>query len=649
MLGFDAYTKSNFGAILEQRIRIFFSKRFLINYPIILQIKSSNNEVEINNLVNTTFDTFKKELEKKNLYYHYAVSSLLLDNPDYDFLTNNEQDTIELADESIKKIYSDVVKDVLGSYNADITLSETNKLFSFLKSPTYHRLIPSYSKTTLSGLKFDLLDFERDPVFGTELESLPGVNEFKAPGSQALSGLSSTAKAKNEELRFKDQGKNVPISRMPSPLYIEYFWRMLPSEEQTSQTSGSDFEKLLKDNYESKFGELWGSPIKTFKELRQKYYYAGEAEKYKYIGLYKFQRGVRLMYNLTAFIKETDKTYKVKLKDKTYTFRTLEPKQWLPMFGINNYKNVPNEEAHPFPLPFLTNYIDKDTANSEGTGFKQGSQSFLQNAYLKMAGTTNPGEMKARIRNRKDPANITLKNDLYFTNTYGTTSGGETFDVNRNFYWAYSKLINYPKVDFFKMRSSKSLISFEIESVKTEETPALAAIPIDADPKKPFIGKLTEYLNLYFPIILAEELEVEELSGDAVEAHSTTIDQIPAFQKLVEKLLSDNNKQVKYLRSTMKYDGDNGIKGFLTVKKTDSTNLLKDIISKNEENLKVMMGNEQSAKKEEAIYNSIPEPARSNLFPSGPVYEKAVFFDTTEIENSLDNLLLNLINFDEET
>lgn len=62
-----------------------------------------------------------------------------------------------------------------------------------------------------------------------------------------------------------------------------------------------------------------------------------------------------------------------------------------------------------------------------------------------------------------------------------------------------------------------------------------------------------------------------------------------------------------------------------------------------------MMGNEQSAKKEEAIYNSIPEPARSNLFPDGPVYEKAVFFDTTEIENSLDNLLLNLINFDEET
>jgi len=611
MLGFDAYTKSNFGAILEQRIRIFFSKRYLINYPVTLQIKSSNNEVEINNLVNTTFDTFKKELEKENLYYHYAVSSLLLDNPDYDFLTNNEQDTIELADESIKKIYSDTVKDILGSYNADITLSETNKLFSFLKSPTYHRLIPSYS-----DLQEDLLDFERKIPNGNKINN---TIEFIAPGSQAFSGLSSKEKAENEELRFKDQGRNVPISKIPSPFYIEYFWRMTPNQESVGPDPFSN---------EKKFGQEYGDAIKTFKELRQKYYYAGEAEKDKY-NKYEFQRGVRLMYNLTAFIKETDKTYKVKLKDKTYTFRTLEPKEWLPMHGLDNYENVnyenvPNGEKNLFPLPFLTDFNDVNN----------GKQSFLQNAYLKMAKTVTPGKMKAK--ENINPSNITLKNDLYFTNytnDYGKTSGGKTFDVNKNFYWAYSKLINYPKVDFFKMRSSKSLISFEIESIN----------PPPSSPGLKVVG-MADYLNLYFPIILAEELE--ELSEDAVEAHSTTIDQIPAFQKLVENLLSGDNDQIKFLRSTMKYDG---VKSSLTVKKTDSTDLLKDIISKNEENLKVMMGNEQSAKKEEAIYNSIPEPARSNLFPSGSVYEKAVFFDTTEIENSLDNLLLNLINFDEET
>ena len=589
MLGFDAYTKSNFGAILEQRIRIFFSKRFLINYPVILQIKSSNDGVEINNLVSTTFDTFKKELEEKNLYYHYAVSSLLLDNPDYDFLTNNEQDTIESADKSIKVIYSKIVKEILRSYNPDVALTETNKLFSFLKSPTYHRLIPSYSdpgEGEEKDFKEDLLDFERKIP---NKNTINNTIEFKAPGSQALLGLTQEEKAKNEKLRFQDQGRNVPISKIPSPFYIEYFWRMKPNPAAVGPEPFSN---------EKQFGQKYGDDITSFEELRQKYYYAGEAEKNKYIGKYKFQRGVRLMYNLTAFIEETDKPYikpyTVKLNKKTYTFRTLEPKQWLPMFGLNNYENVPNGEAHPFPLPFLTDF----------NNVNNGKQSFLQNAYLKMARSTNPTEMKAK--ESKNPTNITLKNDLYFTNNYGTTSGGQTFDINKNFYWGYKESSNYSKVDFFKMRSSKSLISFEIESIN----------PPPNSPDLKVLG-MANYLNLYFPIILAEEL-----SEDVVGYHSKTIDQIPAFQKLVENLLSGNNDQIKYLRSTMDYTET---KKFLTVKKTASSSFLGDIIDDNEENLKTMMKNEQSKK------------------------DKALFFDTTEIENSLDNLLLNLINFDEET
>ena len=87
----------------------------------------------------------------------------------------------------------------------------------------------------------------------------------------------------------------------------------------------------------------------------------------------------------------------------------------------------------------------------------------------------------------------------------------------------------------------------------------------------------------------------------------------------------------------------------LSVKKTNTSSLLIDILEKNEKNLQAMMNSEQSAKEAEAFYNSIPEPLRSVLFPNGPDYEKAVFFDTAETENNLDNLLLNLINFDEET
>jgi hypothetical protein len=135
------------------------------------------------------------------------------------------------------------------------------------------------------------------------------------------------------------------------------------------------------------------------------------------------------------------------------------------------------------------------------------------------------------------------------------------------------------------------------------------------------------------------------MSEEVVEPSTPVASQIPAFQELVKKLLSDN-KQVKYLRSVMDYTKTSEA---LSVKKTDTPSLLTGILNKNEENLKVMMNSEQAAKEAEALYSSIPESTRSSLFPNGPAYKKAVFFDTTETENNLDNLLLNLINFDEET
>ena len=323
MLGFDAYTKSNFGAILEQRIRIFFSKRLLVNYPIVLQIKSSNNTAEINTLINTTFGTFKKELEDKKLYYHYSVSSLLLDNPDYDFLTNNEQDTIELANESIFNIYSQTVKDILNTSNSQQTATQSEELFSFLEDQTYHRLIPSYSDPGFASnesFKEDLLDFQKQPVGYTLEDVPPGANEFKAPGSPALTGLSEEEKEKNEELRFANNGINVPISRIPSPFYIEYFWRLLPADKQTYDTEGNKFFLFLANptNTQLEFGKERGTLIQNFKALREKYYYMGAKEREQFAslfgddtkkGTYKLQRGVRLMYNLTAFIDETNILY----------------------------------------------------------------------------------------------------------------------------------------------------------------------------------------------------------------------------------------------------------------------------------------------------------------------------------------------------
>ena len=51
----------------------------------------------------------------------------------------------------------------------------------------------------------------------------------------------------------------------------------------------------------------------------------------------------------------------------------------------------------------------------------------------------------------------------------------------------------------------------------------------------------------------------------------------------------------------------------------------------------------------ENFYYLLPDAIRSLVFPNGIPYDKAVFFDVSGSEKSLDNLLLNLINFDEET
>jgi hypothetical protein len=310
MLGFDAYTKSNFGAILEQRIRIFFSKRLLVNYPVISQIQSSNNTAEINTLIDATFATFKKELEGKKLYYHYSVSSLLLDNPDYDFLTNNEQDTIELANESIFNIYSQIVKDILNTSNPQQTAtqseSQSEELFSFLEDQTYHRLIPSYSdpgsaNNETNSFKEDLLDFQKPPAITTFDEAATaGVNEFKAPGSPAMAGLSPEEKEENEKLRFADNGVNVPISRIPSPFYIEYFWRLQPASKQTYFTEGSKFELFLLNpgNTQLEFGKGIGTLIKDFKTLRQKYYYMQKKESSLLTCLVMILRKRRINYSV---------------------------------------------------------------------------------------------------------------------------------------------------------------------------------------------------------------------------------------------------------------------------------------------------------------------------------------------------------------
>ena len=111
-------------------------------------------------------------------------------------------------------------------------------------------------------------------------------------------------------------------------------------------------------------------------------------------------------------------------------------------------------------------------------------------------------------------------------------------------------------------------------------------------------------------------------------------------------MLSDNS-QVKFLKSI--YDYEEIKKRFLNTGNNPLALNTQKFLENSEKNLKILNENQISAKQQEEIYNSTPDIIKTLIFPDGLKYDKLPFFDTTETENSLDNLLLSLINFDEET
>ena len=44
MLGFDAYNKTMFGAVVRQRIEVFLAKRIIINLPLVVKAKAENDK-----------------------------------------------------------------------------------------------------------------------------------------------------------------------------------------------------------------------------------------------------------------------------------------------------------------------------------------------------------------------------------------------------------------------------------------------------------------------------------------------------------------------------------------------------------------------------------------------------------------------------
>ena len=134
MLAYDSYSKSVIGTVVEQKIRLFLNIRRVINLPVFETV--SPKAPIANQIINKLFEIFVAKLKKENVYYQYAFSSVFVNAPDYDFVTNDEQVSIKKAQESLKEVFFQIAStEKLFNESASSEQFEDTQdlLFNFLK------------------------------------------------------------------------------------------------------------------------------------------------------------------------------------------------------------------------------------------------------------------------------------------------------------------------------------------------------------------------------------------------------------------------------------------------------------------------------------------------------------------------------------
>ena len=144
MLAYDSYTKSVIGSVIEQRIRLFLNIRKIVNIPVFTSTVANTSTA--NDVADVFYKHFKNELGlgANGLYYDYAFSSILIDSPDYDFITNDRSTSLQKAEESLKNIFEDIINKkefFSGTGDMQEPIDTSKSVLSFLKDTRYQREI----------------------------------------------------------------------------------------------------------------------------------------------------------------------------------------------------------------------------------------------------------------------------------------------------------------------------------------------------------------------------------------------------------------------------------------------------------------------------------------------------------------------------
>lgn len=168
MLGFSQYSQVSYVAIIEQKIRVFLLAVFTVNPRLTALVQPGNGSTIQSAANDLLFNLFVQSLKDKNIYEEYLLPSVFIDDINYDYITNEDSKTFQIAEENLKNAFFRVLKEVVGNGQPDPQNNEKplSNFLTVLISTGKIRRISEYKDDVFLQAPFSLLEV------GTKINSI---------------------------------------------------------------------------------------------------------------------------------------------------------------------------------------------------------------------------------------------------------------------------------------------------------------------------------------------------------------------------------------------------------------------------------------------------------------------------------------------
>jgi hypothetical protein len=134
MLGFSQYSQVSYVAIIEQKIRVFLLSVFTVSPRLagLMQGALNSSGTLQSAVVDSLFALLVQSLKDKNLYEEYLIPSVFIEEINYDFVTNEDSRSLEIAEKNFKDTFFRVLKETLSATQIEATEQDASPSSAFL-------------------------------------------------------------------------------------------------------------------------------------------------------------------------------------------------------------------------------------------------------------------------------------------------------------------------------------------------------------------------------------------------------------------------------------------------------------------------------------------------------------------------------------